>query len=81
MEYRILGHGTPGRLVKDAVSLQVDHRVVSSDANHGSVNATGIDVLLDNVIDLLQSFRRHADLFRTSVRQVASRGGRRIHGG
>ena len=81
MEHRVLRHGTLGRVVKDTVSLHVDHLVASSDANHGSANPSGIDVLLDNVIDLLQSFRGHADLFRTSVGQLAGRGCRRIQGG
>ena len=78
MEHRVGGHGSLGRIVEDTVGLQVDHLVASSDANYGTLNATGIYVLLDKVVDVLQSFSRHPDLCRTAGRQLASCGHRRI---
>ena len=59
--------GVPVVFIEQTVGLHVDHLVASSDADDGSLNATSIYVLLDNIIDLRQSFGRHADLFRPAV--------------
>ncbi len=68
MKHRVLVHGAPSRFTQDTVGLHMDHLVMSSDANYGSLNATVLYVLPDKVIDFLQPFSGHPDLFRTSVR-------------